>query len=186
MTSDCRHGLGSALLLDWWFGLDSELLDLQLNWNLTFFKSKSAKCQTRQVCNETKLLTSYQSSASSYLKLVLINFPSLIFTPKLVGIQDCLTVEMMDFSITEQQLWFSCCFSRIQIAKTGTLNACKTKLSILSILRATRALPWLHSDDLNHWKMTVYSQGKRLKIWLNDISQIPQQYQTHAGEGTRL
>lgn len=173
MTSDCRHGLGSALLLDWWLGLD-----LQLNW------SQKPQCQTRQVAIETQLLTPYQSS--SYLKLVLINLPSLIFTPMLVGIQDCLTVEMMDFSITEQQLWFSCCFSRIQIAKTGTPNACKTKLSILSILRATRALPWLHSDDLNHWKMTVYTQGKRLKIWLNDISHIPQQYQTHAGEGTWL
>lgn len=158
----------------------------QLKLDFLQIKIRNIKCQTRQVAIETQLVTSYQSSASSYLKLVLINLPLLIFTPKLFGIQDCLTVEMMDFSITEQQLWFSCCFSRIQIAKTGTLNACKTKLSILSILRAARALPWLHSDDLNHWKMTVYTQGKTLKIWLNDISHIPQQYQTHAGKGTRL
>lgn len=90
---------------------------------------------------KTQLLTSYQSSADFYSKLVLVEPPEQIFTPKLVGIQDCLTVEMMDFSITEQQLWFSCCFCRIQIAETGTLNACKTKLSILSILKTMQALP---------------------------------------------
>lgn len=175
----------SGLLLNWWLGLDSELLDLQLNWNLTFFKLKStvsnaAGCHWDSTLDFLSELC-FLVSQARFDKTSITDFYS-----KLVRIQDCLAVEIMDFSITEQQLWFPCCFSRLQIAKTGTLNACKTKLSILSILRTTQAPRWLHSDDLNHWKMTVYTQGKRLKIWLNDISHIPQQYQTHAGEGTRL